>query len=139
MADAVITEAVLRIAVLDIFNNLNIPPTGRLTLDHLEQEWKETGLRLDDLVRGTQSLIADGYMALQTVEGERCLQLTQEGYDHMTTPTTPAGIRDRMRASRVIHQAQRRLKNDADAAEAALQQGEEEGLTRRLRAIPDAH
>lgn len=137
MSDAVITEAVLRIAVLDIFNNLNIPATGRLTLDHLEREWQNTGLRMDDLVRGTQALIADGDMALQTVEGERCLQLTEKGYETMTATPTPASIRDRMVASRVIHQAQRRMKNEAGPGDSGLVQGEEEGLQRRLRAIPD--
>lgn len=137
MSEVQINESILRILILDIFNDLNIPPSGRLTLSHLESEWEKSGLRLDDLARGVHALIADEDLVLRTVEEVRCAQLTEKGYQHMTAPPSPAVLRDRVLASRAVSQAQKR-KRAAEKAAAAITRSEDDDLGRRLRALPDA-
>lgn len=50
----------LELAILDIFNREMIPVGGLLDLNTLEEDWQATGLRLDDLERGTRALIDEG-------------------------------------------------------------------------------
>ena len=137
MSDVQINENVLRVAILNIYSQLNIPETGRLTLGHLEAEWAKTGLRLDDLVRGVQSLIADSDLELHTVESERCLQLTAQGYNDMVKSPSPRVLRDRVLAARAVSQAQKRMKARAASETPTISQRQDD-LIRRLRALPDS-
>ena len=135
MSDVQISENILRVAILNIYRDLNIPATGRLTLSHLEKEWDKTGLRLDDLVRGVQSLVAESDLELHTVQGERCLQLTAKGERDTAKSPSPTVLKERVLTARAIAQAQKRMKARA-VPDTSITRGEDD-LARRLRAVPD--
>lgn len=120
MSQVSITNAVLQNAILDIYSDLNIPATGRLTLAHLESEWDKTGLRLDDLVRGIEYLLNEGILSVYK-QDTPCLQITEYGHQVMVAPPTPQSIRERIMTTRALHQAQKRMTRAHKEAETTQQ------------------
>lgn len=99
----------LEYAVLDIYNDLNVPATGRLAIPTLEMEWDKTGLRKADLLNAVEYLLEKNYLQPFKVDDNAVyLQLTDEGKRHAGTEYSISAIRDRFHASKMLSRSQER-------------------------------
>lgn len=81
----VVTETVLRNAVMDIYRDLEIPRAGEVVASTLVRYWEEKAMPPADLRLALNVLMADGYLDCLVKKDSRYFKLTNAGFEFCTT------------------------------------------------------
>ena len=91
---------VLQRAVLDLFKMHHAEIGSRVTFAIMRLNWRPTGLRDDDLVRGLEILLKEGMVDLDQ-GSEPAFRLTQTGYKSMNAWTPLASLKKRLTVGQI--------------------------------------
>lgn len=81
----VVTETVLRNAIMDIYRDLAIPRGGEIVASTLVRYWEERAMPPADLRLALNVLMADGYLDCLVKKDSRYFKLTNEGFEFATS------------------------------------------------------
>jgi hypothetical protein len=104
-----VKESDLGEVMLSVFNELNLPERGRISLQTIEQNWAHTGLRQNDVATALRVLEDNGHLS----QSERAYELTPAGFAAMVK-TSSARSFLLGSAQRLQRQARRRLTDPAN-------------------------
>lgn len=92
MAEARVTEAHLRSAILGIYEKEKRKRGAVMRGDELQKHWVDVKIRAEHLRTGLEMLEAQGYIRIVTDSGERAFKLTEQGFIYITGLPTPEGF-----------------------------------------------